>query len=165
MSRPWSPAAVAGRLSQLLDVDQVARGIADGAVANAVRLLGRLLHDLGIAGLYPLERAVEVRGRQQEGGERSLGHHLGDDAAFVVGDAGAGGRRVQDDRRAGLVRGPTVIQCIPPYLDVVADLETEGIPVEGKRGVRVIVREEARVDGDVHDGHANCGSGQALLDS
>ena len=34
-----------------LDADQVAGGIAEGAVANAVRLLGRLLHDLGVAGL------------------------------------------------------------------------------------------------------------------
>ena len=47
--------------AQLLDADQVARGIAEGAVANPVRLLGRLLDDLGVAGLQPLEGAVEVR--------------------------------------------------------------------------------------------------------
>jgi hypothetical protein len=35
-------------------------------------------------------------------------------------------------------------------LDVVADLEAEGIAVEGQRGLRVVVREEAGVDGDVH---------------
>ncbi len=33
--------------AQLLDADQVARGIAEGAVANPVGLLGRLLDDLG----------------------------------------------------------------------------------------------------------------------
>jgi hypothetical protein len=44
----------------LLDADQVARGIAEGAVANTVRLLGRLLDDLGAADLQPLEGAVEV---------------------------------------------------------------------------------------------------------
>src|SRR5213080_1114613 len=42
---------IAGRLGQLLDADQVARGIAEGAVAHAVRLVGGLLDDLGVAGL------------------------------------------------------------------------------------------------------------------
>src|SRR5689334_25425051 len=36
-----------GGSAQFLDADKVARGIAEGAVANAVRLLGRLLDDLG----------------------------------------------------------------------------------------------------------------------
>src|SRR4029453_17638992 len=48
--------------AQLLDAEQVARGIADGAVANPVGLLGRLLDDLGVARLQPLEGAVEVGG-------------------------------------------------------------------------------------------------------
>src|SRR3954449_9103140 len=43
--------------AELLDAEQVARGIAEGAVANSVRLLGRLLDDLGVAGLQPLEGA------------------------------------------------------------------------------------------------------------
>src|SRR3982074_822658 len=43
---PVSSAAIAGRSAQLLDADQVASGIADGGVANAVRLLRRLLDDL-----------------------------------------------------------------------------------------------------------------------
>src|SRR5262245_46436647 len=34
-------------IAQLLDADQVPGRIADGAVADAVRLLGRLLDDLG----------------------------------------------------------------------------------------------------------------------
>jgi hypothetical protein len=50
--------------SQLLDADQVARGIAEGAVAAAVRMLGRLPDDLSVAGLQPLEDAVEVGGGQ-----------------------------------------------------------------------------------------------------
>jgi hypothetical protein len=83
-------------------------GIAEGAVAYAVRLLGRLLDDLGAAGLHPLEGVVEVLGGQ---------------------DAGVDGRRVQDDGRA------------------------------------VVMREEARVHGDVHGGHASCGSLPTLLDS
>src|ERR671911_1974703 len=72
--------------AQFLDADQVARGIAEGAVANPVRLLGRLLDDVGVAGLQPLEGAVEVRGRQVDARVGSLGHHLGDGAALVVGD-------------------------------------------------------------------------------
>jgi hypothetical protein len=51
-------------------------------------LVGRLLDDVGVAGLQPLEGAVEVGGGQEEGGESSFGHHLGDRAALVVGDAG-----------------------------------------------------------------------------
>jgi hypothetical protein len=39
-----------------------ARGIADGAVANPVRLLGRLLDDVGVAGLQPVDGAVEIHG-------------------------------------------------------------------------------------------------------
>src|SRR4051812_12495748 len=46
--------------AQLLDADQVARGIADGAVADPVRLLHRLLDDLHVAALQLLEGAVEV---------------------------------------------------------------------------------------------------------
>ncbi len=34
--------------AQLVDADQVARGIAEGAVANPIRLLGRLLDDLSL---------------------------------------------------------------------------------------------------------------------
>ena len=47
----------------------------------------------------------------------------------------------------------------PAVADVVADLEAEGVAVEGQGGVRVVVREEGRVNGDVHGGHASCGSG------
>src|SRR5260370_17893645 len=72
--------------AQLLDADQVARGIAEGAVANPVRLLGRLLDDLGAAGLHLLEGAVEVGGGQQDPAVGAFGHHLGDGAALVVGD-------------------------------------------------------------------------------
>ena len=51
-------AAIAGCSAQLVDADQVTRGIAEGAVANPVRLLGRLLDDVGAAGLQPCEDAL-----------------------------------------------------------------------------------------------------------
>src|SRR5512142_1797254 len=81
-----------GGSAQFLDADQVARRIAEGAVANPVRLLDRLLDDLGVAGLQPLEGAVEVLGGQEDPAVGTLGHHLGDRAALVVGEAGAGRR-------------------------------------------------------------------------
>src|SRR4051794_41432686 len=37
--------------AQLLDAQEVARRVADGAVADAVRLVRRLLDDLGVGGL------------------------------------------------------------------------------------------------------------------
>jgi hypothetical protein len=46
--------------AQLLDADQVSGGVAEGAVAYPVRLLGRLLDDLGVAGLQPLEGVIEA---------------------------------------------------------------------------------------------------------
>src|SRR3954453_574871 len=151
--------------AQLLDADQGARGIAEGAVADPVRLVGRLLDDVGVAGLQPLEGAVEVSGGQVDAGVGALGHHLGDGATLVVGDAGRGGRRVQDDRRAGLVGRADREPVHSAVFDVVAYLEAEGVAVEGQRGVRVVVREHGRVDGDVHGGQASCGSVPAPLDS
>src|SRR4051794_33235383 len=91
--------------AKLLDADQVARGIAEGAVADAVRLLGRLLDDLGVAGLHLLEGAIEVPGGQQDPAVGALGYHLGDGAALVLGDPRVGGRRRQEDGRVGLADG------------------------------------------------------------
>jgi hypothetical protein len=59
------------------------------------------------AGLQPLERAVEILGRQVDHGEGPLRHHLEDGAPLVVRDAGvnSGGRQDETDaetaRRAG----------------------------------------------------------------
>src|SRR4029453_2482081 len=46
----------------LLDADHVARGIAERAVADAVRLIGRLLDHFGAAGFYLREGVVVVGG-------------------------------------------------------------------------------------------------------
>src|SRR5919201_520663 len=92
---PWDASA------QLLNPDERAGRVAEGAVAHSVRLIGRLLDDLGVAGLQPIEGAVDVLGGQVDAGVGALGHHLGDGAALLVGDAGRGGRRVQDGRGAG----------------------------------------------------------------
>src|SRR4051812_13466267 len=118
--------------AQFLDPDQVARGIAKGAVPDAVRLLGRLLDDLGVAGLQASEGVVEVLGGEVDGGVGALGHHLGDDAALVLGDARVGGRRVQDDGRAGLADGADRDPVHPVVADLVPDLEAERVAVEGE---------------------------------
>src|SRR3954470_7635438 len=151
-----------GGSARFLDADQRARGIAEGAVAHAVGLVGRLLDDVGVSGLQTLEGAVEVGGGQVDAGVGALGHHLGDRAVLVVGDARRGARRVQDDGRVGLVGGADSDPVQPAVLDVVADLEAERVAIEGQRCVGVVVREEARVNRDVHGGHARCGSGPAL---
>src|SRR3954453_3885748 len=78
------------RSGPLLDPDLIARGIAEGAVAGAVRLLGGLLDDLGVTGLDPLEGAVEVLGRQQDPAVGALRHHLLDGAPLVLGDTRVG---------------------------------------------------------------------------
>ncbi len=51
-------------LGGLLDADEVARRIAHGAVAQAVRLIRRLLHDLDVGGCEPLEGGIHVGGRE-----------------------------------------------------------------------------------------------------
>src|SRR3954451_16783851 len=93
------------RSAQVLDADDVARGIAEGAVADAVRLVGRLLHDLGVARPQAREGPVDVTRGQVDAGVGALGHHLRDGPALVVGDPGGGRRGVQDDGGAGLVGG------------------------------------------------------------
>ena len=118
-----------------------------------------------VAGLHPFEGAVEILGGQEQRAEGALGHHLGDDAALVVGEARGGGRRVQDDVRVGLVGRADRDPAHRAPSDVEADLEAEGVAVERQGFFRVVVREEARVNGDVHGAHARCSAVAALLDS
>src|SRR6266487_5812954 len=81
------------------------------------------------------------------------------DRSSDVCSSDLGARRRQEDRRARLVfradRDPAHLAAS----DVVADLEAENVAVEGQGGVRIVMREEARVNGDVHGGHASCGWG------
>src|SRR4051812_2954148 len=140
----------AGGSAQLLDADQVAGGVAHRAVADAVGLVGRLLDDVGVPRLQPLERVIEVLRREQQGGVGTLRHHLRDGAALVVRDAGAGGRRVEDDVRLGLALRADRDPVHAVVADVVADLEPERVAVERDGGLGVVLRQEAGVDGDAH---------------
>jgi hypothetical protein len=78
-------------------------------------------------------------------------------SSSVMPGSAAGGSRTMDVPRriGGADRDPAHPAAVS---DVVADLEAEGVAVEGQGGLRVVVREEAGVDGDVHGGHASCGS-------
>src|SRR5215218_531624 len=149
----------------LLDPHHAAGRVTEGAVPHAVRLVGGLLDDVGAAGLQLLEGAVHIGGGQQDVGVGALGHHLGDGAALVVGHARLGPGRVEDDGRAQLRGGSDRDPPHPVVTDVVADLEAEDVAIEGQRCVGVVVREEGRVDGDVHVRDAKTGSVIALLDS
>jgi len=53
-----------GSAAALLDADQVPGRITERTVADAVRLLSRLLDDLGVARLHSRERAIGIRGGQ-----------------------------------------------------------------------------------------------------
>src|SRR5690606_32095658 len=46
----------------------------------------------------------------------------------------------------------------PAVLDLLADLEPEGVAVEGQGLLRIGMREECRVNDDVHGRHVRCGS-------
>ena len=96
-----------------------------------------------ISARWPAESTVQVGGGQQDPAVGALRHHLGDDAALVVGNSGVGGRRLEEDGHHGMVGGPTVIQR-SLLSDVVADVEAEDVAPEGQRCVRVVMREEAR---------------------
>ena len=77
-------------------------------------------------------------------------------SSSVMPGSAAGGCRTMDV--SGLADGADRDPAHPLVADVDADLEAEGVAVEGQGGVRVVVREEARVNGDVHGRHANCRS-------
>ena len=119
-------------------------------------MVGRLLHDVGAAGLRPLEDGVEVGGGQHDACVGALGHHLGDDAALVVGDAGVGGGRRQHDVHIGPARGADGDPAHGVAADVLADLEAQRIAVEGQGLLGIFVGKETRVDRDVHAVHARC---------
>src|SRR5690606_33470746 len=146
-----------GRSAKLLDADHVPRGVAHRAVAHPVRLLGRLLDDLGAPVARPPEDAVEIRRGQDDAGEGALGHHLHDRAALLLGDAGIDGGRLQDDGRAGLALRTDRDPAHTVVPDVVADLEPETVPIEGHGGVGIVMGQETRMNADVHGLHATCG--------
>src|SRR5690625_2647745 len=148
-----------GDSAQFLDAEQVACWVADGAVADPVRLIGRLLDDLPVGGLQPLEGRFEVRRGQVDAAVGPFGHHLGDGACLVIGLAAARRSwRLQDEGCVGLTLRSDRDPAHALVSDIAADLESEGVAIESQRSVRVSVWEETCVNGDVHGRHARGGS-------
>jgi hypothetical protein len=88
-----------------------------------------------------------------------------DRPALLVGDAGVHGRRVQHDGGAGLTDRADGDPPHPRVADVEADLEAEDVTVEGQRRLGIVVRQEARVNADVHAVTLASTTPPVLLDS
>ena len=104
------------------------------------------------------EGAVEVGRGEEKDGVGALGHHLGDGAALVVGDAGVDGRRMEHDRRARLSGRADGDPAHLAGADVEAHLEAQDVTVEGQGLLRIVMGEEGRVDGEIHADQTKWGS-------
>jgi hypothetical protein len=132
----------------LIDAHQIAGRVTYGTVPRAPRLVGRLLHDLGVGGAELLERGVEVVGVEVDAVEGALGEEggerVGGAAVQVVRD---------DDRDVGLGGGADGDLAEVLAGDVVAQLEAQNVTVEGKCEVGVMDQDEALGKGEVHASH------------
>ena len=90
-----------------------------------------------------------------------------DGAASVVTLAGpgVGGRRVQDEIDVGLCGRTDGVPVHVAVVDLLAYLEAENVAIEREGLLGIGVREERRVNDDVHAAHANRGWAPGLLDS
>ena len=77
-------------------------------------------------------------------------------SSSVTPGLAAGGYRTMDVRLAGRADGDP---AHPVVADVGADLETEGVAIEGEGGVGIVLGQEARVNRDVHGAQSRCGPG------
>src|SRR5690606_7596062 len=67
---------VSTSLPRLVDPQQVPGGVPEGAVADAVRLVHRLLEDLAPGGTDLLEGGVDVVGGEDDAAQQALGEQL-----------------------------------------------------------------------------------------
>ena len=77
---------------------------------------------------------------------------------------GSAAARREEDGRAGLVGGADRDPAQLAFADVVADLEAEGAP-ESQGCVRVVMRKDGRVNGEVHGVTLGAARRRWLLDS
>jgi hypothetical protein len=129
--------------ARLVEAQHVAGGIAKGAVADAVRLVDRLLQHLGTRGADALERGVAVVGPEDDSAQQALRQQFRH--RLLVGGRGVRVRegRFEDEVHVGLRRRPDGHPAHPLEPDVVAHLEAENVPVEGERLVVVVDCDEA----------------------
>src|SRR5947199_798867 len=128
-SRSDRSAGTRARRSGLRDADEVARGVAERAVARAPGLGRRLLEHLGARRPDLLERGVEVIGAEDRSLERPLRHERQE--GVTLGLRTAAMRLEQDDVDV-LFRGADGDPAEAAGCDVVADLETERVAVEAE---------------------------------
>src|SRR4051795_12637295 len=74
----WLSASSVTASAHLVDPDEIACWVADRAVADAVRLVRRLLDDVDSRRLELVEGRAEVGRGEGDDAVRPLGHHLGD---------------------------------------------------------------------------------------
>ena len=63
------------RSADLVDADEIAAGVAEGAVSDSPGLVGRLLHDIGATRLHSGEHVIDIGDSENDAGKRPLGHH------------------------------------------------------------------------------------------
>jgi hypothetical protein len=128
------------RRGRLVDAHHVAGRVAHGAVARAPRLVGRLLHDLGVRGAQLREGRVEVVGVEVHAVQRALREER-------LKRVAVGGAAVQivrkDDCDPRLGGGADGDPAEVFAGDVVAQLEAERVAVEGQRAVGVMDEDKA----------------------
>jgi NAD(P)-dependent dehydrogenase (short-subunit alcohol dehydrogenase family) len=116
--------------SCLRDADQVARGIAERAVARAPRLIHGLLQHLGAGCPEVLEGRAEIARLEDDHREHALGEQLLQGVPVGLGPAGV--RLRQHDAEAWLVLAAQGDPAEPAGTDVVLHFEPERIPVEAE---------------------------------
>jgi hypothetical protein len=141
-----TPAPADRRRSGLCDADEVARRVAERAVARSPRLRDRLLEHLRARRSDLLEGGVEVVGAEDRGPERALRDECEQGVALGLRTTAVRLRQHDADLLSGSADGDPAEAV---GRDVVADLEAERVPIEDERGVGV-------VDGDEHGGNGDC---------
>jgi hypothetical protein len=129
----------------LHEPDQVARGVAEGAVAQAIRLVERLLDDLDARFTDPLEGRVAVLGGEDHAAQHPLGHELRDRLPVGGRRVGVAARRFEHDRHFRLRGGADGHPAHALVGDIVAHLKAEQVAVEGQCLVMVVDSDEAIV--------------------
>src|SRR5215471_10118812 len=142
-------AAVRSRLA-LAEPNLVAGRVAERAVPHAVKLIHRLLQDLGTSGLDVLEGRITILGAEDDAAQQTFGQHLLHDLAVGRGCVRVRKRRLEDDVDVRLALGPNRGPAHALVFDVVAHLEPEKISVEGERFVVIVDGDEAVLKFQVH---------------
>jgi membrane protein DedA with SNARE-associated domain len=161
LTRTGTPASVpALRHRGLIDPDEVARRVAEGAVAHAPRLRRRLGNDLAARVAHRGEDGVEVGRGEVRAVQTALGDERGDGvdvrrrALHVVGE---------DDRDPWLGPGTHGDPAETVPRDVVAQFEAERVAVERERAVGVVDEDKAASESEIHASNATESASEWLL--